>query len=99
MTLLWDIYKILVIYYLRRNVTTPPILGYTNRQIRTSWTLTCVKTPVRPQANIVRHAPMRNILGVLGTVLRSVTTPTSGVTDILYVMEQLMNLWRMLPAV
>ena len=109
MTLLWNIYRIIVIYSVnleknimmenvRRNVTTP-VPGYLNRQIRTTWTLTCAKTPVRALANIARPAPMRNILGVSGTVWRCVTTLTSGVTDILSVMEQLMNLWRVLPAV
>ena len=72
MTLLWNIYRIIVIYAVKekikkmndvRNALTP-VPGYLFRQIRTSSTLTCVKTPVRPLANIARPASIRNIVVV-----------------------------------
>ena len=78
-----------------RNVVTP-VPGYLNRQIPTSRILTCVKTPVRPPADIARPAPMRNILGVSGTMLQSAFILISGATDTQSVTEQRMNPSEML---
>ena len=78
-----------------RNVVTP-VPGYLNRQIPTSRILTCVKTPVRPPADIARPAPMRNILGVSGTMLQSAFILISGVMDTQSVTEQRMNPSEML---
>ena len=80
----------------KRNVLTQ-VPGYLNRLIPTSWTLTCVKTPVRPPANIARPAPMRNIHGVSVTTSLSATILSSGVTVTQPVMEERMNLLGMLP--
>ena len=104
MILLWNIYRIIVINSVKENMKNlknarshalTPVPFYLLRPIRTSWTLTSVKTPVRPLANIVRPAPIRNILVVPRTEWRCVTTLTSGVTDIPSVMEQLMSRWIM----
>ena len=78
-----------------RNVVTP-VPGYLNRQIPTSRILTCVKTPVRPPTDIARPAPMRNILGVSGTMLQSAFILISGATDTQSVTEQRMNPSEML---
>ena len=78
-----------------RNVVTP-VPGYPIRQIPTSRILTCVKTPVRPPTNIARPAPMRNILGVSGTMLQSAFILISGATDTQSVTEQRMNPSEML---
>ena len=78
-----------------RNVVTP-VPGYPNRQIPTSRILTCVKTPVRPPTDIARPAPMRNILGVSGTMLQSAFILISGATDTQSVTEQRMNPSEML---
>ena len=78
-----------------RNVVTP-VPGYLNRQIPTSRILTCVKTPVRPPADIARPAPMRNILGVSGTMLQSAFILISGVMVTQSVTEQRMNPSEML---
>ena len=78
-----------------RNVVTP-VPGYLNRQISTSRILTCVKTPVRPPTDIARPAPMRNILGVSGTMLQSAFILISGATDTQSVTEQRMNPSEML---
>ena len=79
----------------KRNVLTP-VPGYRNRQIPTSWILTCVKTPVRLPANIARPAPMRNIASVPRTMRQCVTILISGVTDTQSVTEQRMNPSEML---
>ena len=73
-----------------RNVVTP-VPGYLNRQIPTSRILTCVKTPVRPPTDIARPAPMRNILGVSGTMLQSAFILISGAMVTQSVTEQRMN--------
>ena len=78
-----------------RNVVTP-VPGYLNRQIPTSRILTCVKTPVRPPTDIARPAPMRNILGVSGTMLQSAFILISGVMVTQSVTEQRMNPSEML---
>ena len=78
-----------------RNVVTP-VPGYPIRQIPTSRILTCVKTPVRPPTDIARPAPMRNILGVSGTMLQSAFILISGATDTQSVTEQRMNPSEML---
>ena len=70
--------------------------GYLNRQIPTSRILTCVKTPVRPPTDIARPAPMRNILGVSGTMSKSAFILISGATDTQSVTEQRMNPSEML---
>ena len=80
----------------KRNVLTQ-VPGYLNRLIPTSWTLTCVKTPVRPPANIARPAPMRNIHGVSVTTSLSAIILNYGVTVTQPVMEERMNLLGMLP--
>ena len=76
MTLLWNIYRIIVINSVKENMKNlknarshalTPVPFYLLRPIRTSWTLTSVKTPVRPLANIARPAPMINILVVSRT--------------------------------
>ena len=82
----------------KRNVLTQ-VPGYLNRLIPTSWTLTCVKTPVRPPANIARPAPMRNIHGVSVTTSLSAIILNYGVTVTQPVMEERMNLLGMLPAI
>ena len=82
----------------KRNVLTP-VPGYQNRLIPSSWTLTCVKTPVRPPANIARPAPMRNICDVSETMSQCVTTLISGVMDTQSVMEHRMNLLEMMSAI
>ena len=78
-----------------RNVVTP-VPGYPIRQIPTSRILTCVKTPVRPPTDIARPAPMRNILGVSGTMSQSAFILISGATDTQSVTEQRMNPSEML---
>ena len=78
-----------------RNVVTP-VPGYLNRQIPTSRILTCVKTPVRPPTDIARPAPMRNILGVSGTMLQSAFILISGAMVTQSVTEQRMNPSEML---
>ena len=80
----------LMIQSVLRNVVTP-VPGYLNRQIPTSRILTCVKTPVRPPTDIARPAPMRNILGVSGTMLQSAFILIFGVMDTQSVTEQRMN--------
>ena len=75
---LTSISLLLMIQSVQRNVVTP-VPGYPNRQIPTSRILTCVKTPVRPPTDIARPAPMRNILGVSGTMLQSAFILISGV--------------------
>ena len=79
---------------LRNVVTLVP--GYPNRQIPTSRILTCVKTPVRPPTDIARPAPMRNILGVSGTMLQSAFILISGAMVTQSVTEQRMNPSEML---
>ena len=90
-----NISLILKIQSVLRNVVTP-VPGYPNRQIPTSRILTCVKTPVRPPTDIARPAPMRNILGVSGTMLQSAFILISGATDTQSVTEQRMNPSEML---
>ena len=92
---LTSISLLLMIQSVQRNVMTP-VPGYPIRQIPTSRILTCVKTPVRPPTDIARPAPMRNILGVSGTMLQSAFILISGATDTQSVTEQRMNPSEML---